>query len=136
MAIMTQANITPLYAALLALLFVGLGVRTVSLRRKLGVAVGHGDNPALHRAARAHANFAEYVPITLLMIFFVEINTGSTPWIHILCGLLVVGRLSHAYGVSQVEENYRYRVAGMALTFTAIICAALGIVLTYLQSAF
>jgi len=37
----------------------------------------------------------------------------------------------HAYGVSQVSENYRYRTIGMALTFTVIISASVGILLVY-----
>ena len=124
--------ITPLYAVILALLFVLLSVRTLRLRRKLKVAIGHGDQPQLERAARAHANFAEYVPIALLLIYFLEVSSVSGLSIHILCGLLLVGRASHAYGVSQVKENYRYRVFGMALTFTAIISAALGIIVARL----
>ena len=124
--------ITPLYAAIVALLFVLLSVRTLRLRRKLKVAIGHGDQPQLERAARAHANFAEYVPIALLLIYFLEVSSASGLSIHILCALLVVGRASHAYGVSQIEEDYRYRVFGMVLTFTAIISAALGIIIASL----
>ena len=129
---MVKSMITPLYAAIIALLFVLLSVRTLLLRRKLKVAIGHGDQPRLERATRAHANFAEYVPIALLLIYFLEVSSVSGPLIHILCVLLLVGRISHAYGVSQVEEDYRYRVFGMALTFTAIISAALRIVVAYL----
>ena len=36
--------IVPLYAALLAIFFVFLSVRTLRLRRTLGVAVGDGGN--------------------------------------------------------------------------------------------
>ena len=129
---MSNPMITPFYAAVIALLFVLLSVRTLLLRRKLKVAIGHGAQPELERAARVHANFAEYVPIALLLIFFLEISTDSGRLIHILCALLLIGRLAHAYGVSQVQENYRYRVFGMALTFTAIISAALRIILAYL----
>jgi uncharacterized membrane protein YecN with MAPEG domain len=42
-----------------------------------------------------------------------------------LCATLLIGRLLHACGISQIEENNRYRVAGMALTFTTIVSASL-----------
>ena len=124
--------ITPLYAAISAILFVLLSVRTLRLRRRLKIAIGHGEQPALARAARAHANFAEYVPIALLLIFFLELTTGSTVLVHVLCISLLVGRSSHAYGLSQINENYGFRVFGMALTFVAIVSPALRIILTYI----
>ena len=43
-------TILPIYAALLALLFVLLGERTIRTRHRRGVALGHGDDPAMLRA--------------------------------------------------------------------------------------
>jgi uncharacterized membrane protein YecN with MAPEG domain len=45
--------------------------------------------------------------------------------IHLLCLLLIAGRVARAYGVSQENEDHRFRVAGMSLTFTAIGLSAL-----------
>lgn len=117
--------VTTTYAALLALLFIGLSVRTLSLRRSLRIPVGDGNNPQLLRAMRVHANFSEYVPLALLLIYFCELATRSVVLIHGLCLCLLVGRIIHALGVSQAKENYRYRVAGMMLTFGALGVAAL-----------
>ena len=130
---MNPITVTPLYAAIVALIFVALSIRTLSLRRRLGVAIGDGEQAVLMRAVRVHANFAEYVPIALLLVFLLELGTDSKAWVHALCAMLLVGRLSHAYGVSQIEENYRYRVFGMALTFTVIISASLRLVVAYLN---
>ncbi len=123
--------ITPAYAAIFAFIFVALSVRTLRLRRQLRVAIGHGNEPKLERAARAHANFAEYVPISILLIYFLEIHTVSSIWIHLLCTVLLVGRIVHAYGVSQVSEDHRYRVTGMSLTFAVIISVSIGILWGY-----
>ena len=123
--------ITPAYAAIFAFIFVALSVRTLLLRRQLRVAIGHGNEPKLERAARAHANFAEYVPISILLIYFLEIHTVSSIWIHLLCTVLLVGRIVHAYGVSQVSEDHRYRVTGMSLTFAVIISVSIGILWGY-----
>lgn len=123
--------VTPAYAVVIALVFVALSVRTLRIRRELDVPIGHGDHPKLERAMRAHANFAEYVPISLLLVYFLEVLGASAIWIHALCICLFVGRIAHAYGVSQINEDYRYRVLGMALTFTVIICASIGILWHY-----
>lgn len=112
-------------------MFVALSVRTLLLRRRLKVAIGDGDQPTLARAARVHANFAEYVPLSLILVYFLETQAGASLWIHVLGSALVIGRITHAFGVSQVEENYRYRVTGMALTFTVILSASIGLIVAY-----
>ena len=119
--------LTAYYAALLALLFFVLSIRTIRLRRRHSVGVGYGGEAALERAARAHANCAEYAPIALLLIYFLETSGPGDVWIHGLGGLLVVGRIVHAYGVSQSKEDYRFRVTGMSMTFIVLLTASLGI---------
>ena len=124
--------ITPFYGAIFAFILVVLSVRTLRLRRKLKVAIGHGNQPTLERAMRAHANFCEYVPMTLLLIFFLESLTATTWWIHLLGISLLIGRAVHAFGVSQVSETYLFRVFGMAMTFTVIVFASVRILMAYL----
>ena len=118
-------TILPVYAAFLAIFFVVHSIRTIRQRRKLKIGLGDAGNKDMQRAMRVHANFAEYVPLCLLMIYLVE-QSGVYAWfVHALCLGLLVGRLSHAYGVSQQRENFRFRIAGMSLTFTVLIaCAA------------
>ena len=123
--------ITPLYAAVFGLFFVLLSVRTILLRRRLQVAIGHGEKPSLARAARVHSNFAEYVPLSLMLIFFLETQTGAGMWIHALCLSLLIGRLVHAIGVSRVNENFMYRVTGMGLTLGVIISASTRLLFVY-----
>lgn len=120
-------TVTPAYAAVLGLIFVALSVRTIRMRRRHRVAVGDGGNAELRRAMRVHANFAEYVPLALLLIFFVEHDGAKTLLVHALGIALLAGRLLHAWGVSQEPENFRYRVSGMVLTFGTIITAALAL---------
>ena len=117
-------HIVPVYAAILAIVFVVLSVRTVRLRRSLKIAIGDAGNQEMLRAMRVHSNFAEYVPLSLLLIYFVEAS-GAWTWLtHLLCLVLLVGRGVHAYGVSQVRESYRFREAGMAMTFTALLVSS------------
>jgi uncharacterized membrane protein YecN with MAPEG domain len=125
--------ITGLYAALLGLLFVALSVRTLRLRRSLRIAVGDAGNTEMLRAMRVHANFAEYIPLALFLIYLCETQGANRILVHALCLSLLVGRLSHSHGVSRSNENYRFRVAGMALTFTPMIVASAYLLFAYAQ---
>jgi uncharacterized membrane protein YecN with MAPEG domain len=119
-------DITPYYAAVLALLFIILSVRTIKSRREHKVAIGDGGEKSLLRAARVHANFSEYVPFTLLLIAMLEIQSYSDWVIHGLCIALLAARITHAYGVSQTNENFKFRIFGTATTINIIaICAFL-----------
>jgi len=128
--------VVPFYAALLALLFVALSIRVVKTRRRERVAIGDGDNPRLRRIIGVHNNFAQYVPLALLLLTFVELAAAPLLLVHLLCLLLLIGRCVHAYGVSQDSENFRFRALGMRLTFAAIALAALYLLVTALIRAF
>ena len=127
--------ITALYAGLLAPLFVLLALRVILQRTKQRVAVGDGQNLKLLRLIRVHGNFAEYVPLALVLMALAE-SLGAWAWLlHVLGIALVAGRSLHAYGVSQVKEVLRYRQMGMALTFGVLISGALAcLVLSVTQS--
>jgi uncharacterized membrane protein YecN with MAPEG domain len=60
-------RVTALYAAPLALLFLVLSVRVIQRRRSGQVALGDGGDHLLLRCMRVQANFAEYVPIALIL---------------------------------------------------------------------
>ncbi len=116
--------ITALYASLLALLFVALSVRVIGLRRLSGVALGDGGKADLMRRMRVHANFAEYVPLALVLLGFAESLGTPSPFLHLLGLTLLLGRLLHAFGVSQARETFFFRVSGMALTLGTLLLAA------------
>ncbi len=116
-----------LYAGVLGLLFVALSVRTLRLRRRMQVAVGDGGNIVMLRAMRVHANFAEYVPLCLVLLYLLQSQGAGALVLHVLGTGLVAGRLSHAYGVSGEPENFRFRVVGMALTLGVLVSASVGL---------
>jgi len=121
-------TIVPFYASLLALLYFYLSVRVIRTRRQEQISLGDRRNTRLQRVTRVHANFAEYVPLALILFTFVEMQGFSPILVHGLGLVLLVGRAVHAYGVSQEKENYRLRTVGMGLTFGAIIIAALRLI--------
>ncbi len=117
--------ITAFYAALLGLFFVFLSFRVIGWRRLKSVELGHGEDSELLRRMRVHANFAEYVPFTLLLMAIAESMTAPRPLIHVVGLILIAGRLMHAYGLSQTPHILRLRVGGIILTFTALALSAI-----------
>jgi uncharacterized protein len=125
--------ITPLYAAILGLVFIALSLRTIRLRRRYRVAIGDGRKELLQRAMRVNANFAEYVPLSLMLVYFVELHDGPRLHVNALGIALICGRLLHAWGVSRIPENFRYRTAGMALTFGVMLISSILILLYQME---
>ncbi len=129
-----QLHITSYYAAVLALLFILLSIKTIKTRRQHKVAIGDGGEKSILRASRVHANFAEYVPLTILLIGMLEMQGFTTLIIHSLGVLLVLARIAHAYGVSQTNENFKFRIFGTATTINIIaICALLLLTKSFFQ---
>jgi len=110
-------EILPVYAGLFGLRFLALSANCAGERYRTRIAIGDGGDERLRRRIRVHANFAEYVPLTLLILALVELN-GAPAWLlHALCLALLAGRLLHAYAVGQQNEPLPLRTAGMAATF-------------------
>ncbi len=127
--------VTGCYAALLGLLYIALSVRTLRMRKNLRIAVGDGGSAEMLRAMRVHANFAEYTPIALLLIAMAELNGVNALIIHALGAALLLGRLSHAWGVRQMSETFFFRIFGMAMSLTTIAIAALLLLFAALRAA-
>jgi uncharacterized membrane protein YecN with MAPEG domain len=125
--------ITPIYAALLGLIFVVLSIKTIIIRRQNKVAVGDGNNLLLQRAMRVHANFAEYTPIAIILVGFVEGLKYNVIIVHILLTAFLLGRIIHAYGLSKIDEDFRFRVFGMVLTFNVITISSALIIFNFLM---
>ena len=117
--------VTPIYAGILAILFFVLSLRVSSLRH--GVAsLGDGGDARLQRRVRGHGNFAEYVPLILVMMAMLELSRFSTYLLHGLGIALVAARLLHAYALS-FSEHFKFgRFWGTAITYTLlVVCGVL-----------
>lgn len=118
---------TPIYAGLLALLFVILSIRVIRTRFQARVSVGDGGDKRVIKAMRAHANCAEYVPLGLVLLALVELQ-GAPVWaVHVLGLMLLLGRLAHAYGFGRTPQIIPLRQGGMLLTFGMIALAGIGL---------
>jgi hypothetical protein len=127
---MPWPHITAGYLAVLALVYAGLAMQVVRLRRSNRAAFGDADNTALRSAIRAHAHFAEYVPITALMVAMLEMS-GAPAWrVHLLMAALLLSRLIHPLGMYAGPATLSFRVfrtGGMTLTITLLIVCAVAI---------
>jgi uncharacterized protein len=127
---MPWPSITGGYLAVLALVYAALAVNVVRLRRANLAAFGDAGNPALRSAIRAHAHFAEYVPIIALMVAMLEMS-GMPGWrVHLLMGALLISRLLHPFGMYATPGTRGFRigrVAGVTLTLLVLIASAVAI---------
>lgn len=113
--------ITSVISSILAIIFIRLSFEVIGLRRKNKVALGTGGVDELERAIRAQGNFAEYVPIGIILIACLEAN-GSPSWLVAAHGLtLIIGRLIHAKGIKVPSPDFSKRVIGMKFTITTLI---------------
>jgi uncharacterized protein len=116
--------VTPLYAGLLTLWFIVLSARVIRRRGREKIALGDGGNTGMSRLIRGHANFAEYVPLALLLMALLEMNHVSIYVLHALGLTLLAARLLHGYALSFTSKFMFGRVAGAALTFLVLGIAA------------
>lgn len=126
---MQLPSITADWLAILALLYAGLAMQVVRLRRKNRAGFGDADNAQLRSAIRAHAHFAEYVPIIAVMVALLEMSGLPATAVHGLMATLLVARLLHPFGMYAKPGSLLFRVGrvwGMTLTMIVMIaCAAL-----------
>lgn len=123
--------IAGLFAALYACAFCALSVNVIIHRRKSKAGIGNPNHDAmLERKIRAHGNFAEYTPLMLVMLLLLE--ASKFIWLMECLGMLyLLARASHAYGLLVAEperKDFRFRVAGMATTFSCYGFAAVALV--------
>ena len=111
--------ITPLYAGALALLFLVLSWRVVQFRQR-GIPLGDGGDQNMLRRIRGHGNFAEYVPLILVMMGFLEIGRTSIYILHALGIGLLVSRFLHGYALSFTDRFRFGRTWGAGLTFAVL----------------
>ena len=125
-------HITALYAALLGLLFLVLSAHVSKYRLRGRISMGDGNVAGLGQAIRAHGNFAEYVPLALILLGLLEAQGVSAGWLHALGAMLLLGRISHAYGMSQPNAVHNARKIGIVLTWLAIAITSVYLLFTLL----
>ena len=115
--------ITGVYAALLALLICALAFNVIKARRKHKIKYGDGSVQALEMARSAHSNAAEYIPITLILLFLLEQSGADGRLIHAAGIVFLIGRVLHAKAI--LGDQLKGRRLGMQITFFIIFFLAM-----------
>ena len=115
MQLPTLLSITPIYIALLGLLFIFFTLRAGLYRVQSNIFIGTGDDPEMLRRIRGQGNFIETVPIALLLFVAMELLGAKDMWLHILSIALVLGRICHYLAITELGPSV-LRPIGMSTT--------------------
>jgi uncharacterized membrane protein YecN with MAPEG domain len=116
--------ITGLYAGLLALVALVLWLRVSGLRMQARVSIGDGGNLTLADRIRRHGNFAEHVPLALILLGILELDRTRPAVLHALGATLVVARILHPLGLHHDRIPHPLRAAGAFATFAVTLVGA------------
>ena len=112
--------ITLTIAGAAAILHIWLSLRVSRLRRPLQIGVGDGGNEVLARRMRAHGNYAENMPIFLILLGLIELSTGGNLWLWCAAILFILARIAHAFGMDRPGAN-PLRVGGISLSWLVLL---------------
>jgi len=105
-------------AAAAAIINFWLGNRIGQLRHRLKVSIGTGGHELIERRMRAQLNFAENVPLVLILIGLVEMAGKGGAWLAPAGALFMLGRVLHGLGMDGGSLQWG-RMVGTATTFLA-----------------
>lgn len=123
---------TAFYAALLALVYLGLSGWVMGSRVSDNVLLGDGGDASLLKRVRSHANFSEYVPLALILVALLEAGGGGHGLVQGLLLALLVGRILHPIGMfaaPNTPRQFACRGGGILLTMATIAIAAIALLL-------
>ena len=120
-----ELPITCITAGILGILFFIHSVRTIKGRTATGTNLGDGGNDLMIRRIRIHGNFAEYIPLLLLMMLVLELAEVPTYALVAMSASIILGRIFHFYGLYSKETPGVARVLGMQLTLWPLMLASM-----------
>jgi uncharacterized membrane protein YecN with MAPEG domain len=137
---MIDLPVTLATASILGILYIVLSAAVSAERNRSKVGFGTGADasvvlgaehqaPRLLVAVRRHGHFAEYVPISILLIMLLELRQADRLWLMVLAGVLILSRLMIAFGMGRAAPNV-FRAGGNVLQWLMILAASIyGLVL-------
>ncbi len=122
-----ETPITSLSLVILIVLYLYLSFNVINFRRTNKISLGDQSNAEMLRKIRMHANFTEYVPIGVILIFLMEFNLVNE-WFTLVCAImLILSRFLHPYSLSVNNKFGILRPISMGLTFTSYLFCIFGI---------
>jgi len=136
---MTALPVTLVTVCVLGVTYAALSIAVGVERGRSKISLGLGDASiaigdehkasALLIAVRRHGQFAEYVPISILLVLLLELNHANRAALIGLAAALVLSRICMTLGLGRSAPN-PLRTAGNLLQWSMIaVSSALGLVL-------
>ncbi len=120
-----------LWVGIHLLLTLGLAINVTRLR--FALAKGDIDDATLQRGVRAHGNNVEYVPFAMLAVLVLALQGYGGIWLHVISGVLFIGRVCHAHGIQQSSPGLPpTRVVGNILTWAVFAVSGLLLIFGFL----
>ena len=119
---MTMLPVTLCAAAAAAIINIWLSLRIGGVRRAEKISIGDGGHELLGRRMRAQLNFAENVPLALVLLAAVELSGKGSRWLAIVAAVFMLGRVAHGIGM----DGKGFEV-GRGIGTTTTILALLGL---------
>ena len=108
--------VSALTAGVLIVLQMVLLLSVVVARQSRRQSLGDGGDRDLQRAVRRHGNLAENAGIFIAGFTLLELLGVGRFRLELLCGAFILGRISHAVGLSLERTANPFRAAGAFLT--------------------
>ena len=119
-----EIPVTIVTTGILGLLFFVHSVRVINARVKTHTNLGDGGNDLMIRRIRIHGNFAEYIPLLLVMMLLLELMRVNKYVLVTMAVSIILGRLCHFYGLYSKTTPGLARVLGMQLTLWPLVLAS------------
>ncbi len=117
-------SVSLLYAGLLTVLYIVLSAAVIRVRLRDKVGIGTGGSHALEVAVRSHGNFAEYVPLALILLITMDMVGASAMLLHGLGAALFIARISYSLAIMKSAGPSLGRQIGVLGTFAVLLVQA------------
>lgn len=125
LALVGGLKTSAIYIALIVMMGVALTYLVIFKRRSKLIGIGDGGDHLMARMVRVHGNFCENAPFALALLMMLPLLGGSSFLVHVIGGLFLLGRIAHAYGLSQSAGKSLGRVVGMVMTHATFLIGAI-----------
>ena len=124
-----EIPITLLSTGILGILFFIHSLRTIKGRSITETSLGDGGDELMTRRIRIHGNFAEYIPLLLIILLLLEVSKVGIVLLVTFAASIILGRLLHFYGLYSKETPFWARIAGMQLTLWPLLLGSVYLIL-------
>ena len=114
-------TVTPIYALAAAVITLVLWFRVTSYRGSLGISIGDNGDMNLLQRIRQHGNCLEWSSFILILMILAEGTGTPSLFIHVSGALLVIGRITHPFGLRIENAGHPLRYVGNGTNILAAL---------------